>query len=88
MSDKLNLILFVKSLVLYFSISVKTMSDKRIYKNQFLIPLARIVLFILHTEKSSHLNIIVIDYFAKPLGIHDDNLLSESINHFLFLNIL
>lgn len=50
-------------MILYFCISVISMTDKRVYKNKFLIPLALTIFLGLHTKETSDRYIIIVDNF-------------------------
>ncbi len=63
------------------------MSNKRINKNKFLAPFTKFILFILHSEEPAHINVIIINNFAKPLGIHHNHLLPSLIENFFLFNI-
>lgn len=63
------------------------MTDEWIYKNKFLIPFSIRIFLILHSKESSDRNVIVINYFLKPFGIHNYNFLSTLIYNLLFFDI-
>lgn len=64
------------------------MSDIGFYKNKFLIPFSLSIFLILHTEKSSNRNIVVIYNLPEPLGIHNYNFLSKFIYNLFLIHIL
>lgn len=69
-------------------ISMIAMSYKWVNKYQLLVPFSKFIFLILHTEKSSHRYIVVVDNFAKPFRVHDYYLLAELIYDFLLFHIL
>ena len=61
-----NHIIFIWSNILNYGVSMIAMSDKRINENQFSIPFAFVILLVLHSEETSHRDVIVVNNFAEP----------------------
>lgn len=64
------------------------MTDVRIHINEFFVPSTILILFILESEKTSDIYIIIIYNSTKPSRIHNNNFLPTFITDFFFRLII
>ncbi len=63
------------------------MSDERVNEDKFFVPFAKLILLVLHTEETTYIDVVFVDDFTKPFGIHNNDLLTCLIEDFLFFDI-